>query len=123
MLDPHNEYSKAFENQHTRLSTDEGSLKLPHWLLNFQETLSLIIGKTEFVATSQSNIVKTALLNARAAATTPLGIDPNKLTVDSPTPYSLQKFKDEVNAQRPSGKDKNGAALPLLMTDMLYCWA
>lgn len=108
MLDPHNEYAKAFKDQHTRLSTDEGSLKLPHWLLNFQETVSLVIGKTEFVATSQSNIVKLALLNARVAAASALGIDLTKspLTVDSPTPYSIQKFKDEVSAQRPQGKDK-----------------
>lgn len=108
LLDPHNEYSKAFKEQHIRLSTEEGSLKLPYWLLNFQETVSLIIGKTEFVATSQSNIVKLALLNARSDAAATLGIDLTKqpLTVDSPTPYLIQKFKDEVNAQRPQGKDK-----------------
>jgi len=108
VLDPHNEYAKAFGDKHARLSTDEGSLKLPHWLLNFQETVSLIIGKTEFVATSQSNIVKLALLNARSDAAEALKIDLTKqpLTVDSPTPYSIQKFKDEVNAQRPPGKDK-----------------
>lgn len=106
ILDPHNEYAKAFKDQHTRLSTDEGSLRLPHWLLNFQETVSLVIGKTEFVATSQSNIVKLALLNARVAAAETLAIDPAKLTVDSPTPYSIQRFKDEVNAQRPPGRDK-----------------
>lgn len=108
VLDPHNEYAKAFGDKHTRLSTDEGSLKLPYWLLNFQETVSLIIGKTEFVATSQSNIVKLALLNARSDAAATLGIDLTKqpLTVDSPTPYSIQKFKDEVDAQRPPGRDK-----------------
>lgn len=106
VLDPHNEYSNAFKDQHSRLSTDEGSLKLPYWLLNFQETISLIIGKTEFVATSQSNIVKLALLSARTAAAETLKIDSAKLTVDSPTPYSIQKFKEEVNIQRPPGKDK-----------------
>jgi DNA helicase HerA-like ATPase len=108
VLDPHNEYAKAFSDKHTHLSTDDGSLKLPYWLLNFQETVSLIIGKTEFVATSQSNIVKLALLKARSDATAKLGIDLIKqpLTVDSPTPYSIQKFKDEVNALRPPGKDK-----------------
>jgi uncharacterized protein len=106
LLDPHNEYAKAFKDKHTRLSTDEGTLKLPYWLLNFQETVSLIIGKTEFVATSQSNIVKLALLNSRLAAAATLQIDTTKLTVDSPTPYTIQKFKDEVNAQRPPGKDK-----------------
>ena len=60
VLDPHNEYSGAF-SCHQRLSTDDGSLALPYWLLNFSETIALVIGKTEFVATSQANIVKKAL--------------------------------------------------------------
>lgn len=108
VLDPHNEYATAFGDKCTRLSTDEGTLKLPYWLLNFQETNSLIIGKTEFVATSQSNIVKIALRNARVDAAATLGIDLTRqpLTVDSPTPYSIQKLKDEINAQRPSGMNK-----------------
>ena len=105
ILDPHNEYGSAFPS-HTRLSTDEGTLKLPYWLLNLQETISLLIGKTEFVATSQANIVKTALLNARRAAAPTVQIDPNKLTVDAPTPYSIDMFKTEVEAQRPQGRDK-----------------
>ncbi|MBU2623589.1 MAG: ATP-binding protein [Proteobacteria bacterium] len=105
ILDPHNEYGSAFTN-HLRLSTDEGSLKLPYWLLNLQETIALVIGKTEFVATSQANIVKTALLNARNSVEESIGIDITKISVDSPTPYSLDTFKQEVNSQRPSGKDK-----------------
>ncbi len=107
ILDPHNEYGAAFPN-HKRLSTDEGSLRLPYWLLNLQETISLVIGKTEFVATSQSNIVKTALINARvtAAGTQTLDIDKDKITVDSPVPFSLDTFKQEVNKQRPSGSNK-----------------
>jgi len=105
VLDPHNEYGAGFPN-HMRLSTDEGSLKLPYWLLSLQETLALVIGKTEFVATSQSNIVKNALINARVAAASTISIDATKITVDSPTPYTLDKFKDEINNQRPPGKDK-----------------
>lgn len=106
IFDPHNEYGMAFTAQHKRLSTDEGSLLLPYWFLNLQETLALTIGRTEFVATSQSNIVKVALLNARQFSAAQIGLDPEKISVDSPTPYSLEKFKEEVNAQRPSGKDK-----------------
>jgi len=105
ILDPHNEYGAAFP-EHKRLSTEEGSLSLPYWLLNLQETISLVIGKTEFVATSQSNIVKVALLKARTAAATEIGIDATKLTVDSPTPYCLDEFKEAIDEQRPSGKNK-----------------
>ena len=105
ILDPHNEYGAAFP-EHKRLSTDEGKLQLPYWLLNLQETLALIIGKTEFVATSQANIVKTALLNARSTSAPIVGIDATKITVDAPIPYSIDKFKQEVDGQRPPGKDK-----------------
>jgi DNA helicase HerA-like ATPase len=123
ILDPHNEYGKAFTD-HKRLSTDEGSLQLPYWLLDFEESLSLFIGKTEFAATSQSNIVKNALISAREKASEKLKLDKSKLTVDSPIPYSigssegLDDFgkKDdklynngligEINLLRPENKNK-----------------
>ncbi len=124
ILDPHNEYGAAF-TKHDRLSTDEGSLRLPYWLLDLDETLSLLIGKTEYAATSQSNIVKNALLNARiAAARDLLALDHSRLTVDSPVPYVLGDpsgldefgetggtkyvtgFVGQVNAQRPNNRDK-----------------
>ncbi|EMK3420212.1 ATP-binding protein [Vibrio parahaemolyticus] len=123
ILDPHNEYGKAFP-AHQRLSTDEGSLRLPYWLLDLEESLSLFIGKTEFAATSQSNIVKNALIAVREQAAEQLGLDMNQLTVDSPIPYiigdssGLDHFgkKDgelytdgligAINQQRPSGANK-----------------
>ena len=125
VLDPHNEYGKAFKD-HRRLSTDEGTLSLPYWLLNLDETIGLLIGKTEYAATSQSNIVKNALLAARtkAAKSNVLKLDVAKLTVDAPIPYllgdpsSLDEFGEldgkkyevgfvgEINAQRPANKNK-----------------
>lgn len=123
ILDPHNEYGKAFP-AHQRLSTDEGSLKLPYWLLDLEESLSLFIGKTEFAATSQSNIIKNALIAVREKAAEQLGLDKGQLTVDSPIPYIIGNaegldhfgFKDDIryeegligaiNAQRPDNKDK-----------------
>ena len=88
VLDPHNEYGKAFP-KHQRLSTDEGTLVLPYWLLDLEESLSLFIGKTEYAATSQSNIIKNALIKVREQAAESLGLDKAKLTVDSPVPYVL----------------------------------
>lgn len=105
ILDPHNEYPAAFP-AHKKLSTDDGSLSLPYWLLNFQESVSLLIGKTEFVATSQANIVKTALLKARVAGAQELGLDPTKITVDSPVPYKLSVFKAAVEADKPPQASK-----------------
>jgi len=105
VLDPHNEYSAAFPD-HQKLSTDDGSLILPYWLLNFSETVALVIGKTEFVATSQANIVKTALLKARVEGATALGLDVTKITVDSPVPYRLATFIAAVEADKPPQTSK-----------------
>ncbi len=123
ILDPHNEYGQAFKG-HQRLSTDEGSLNLPYWLLDLEETISLFIGKTEYAATSQSNIIKNSLINVRMKSAQKLDLDPDKLTVDSPIPYlighpnGMDEFGDvsgsqysigligEINSQRPTNKNK-----------------
>lgn len=124
VLDPHNEYGSAFAG-HKRLSTDEGTLSLPYWLLDLDETIALMIGKTEHAATSQSNIVKNALLVSRRDAAKSIdGLDESKLTVDAPVPYligdpsGLDEFGEingakydigfvgAVNAQRPNNKNK-----------------
>ena len=105
VLDPHNEYGTAFPG-HKRLSTDEGTLSLPYWFLNLQETLGLLIGKTEFVATSQANIVKVALLTARQEAAEKLGIQKDAITVDSPLPYSQKRFAELVEADKPPQASK-----------------
>ena len=114
MLDPHNEYGEAFPG-HKRLSTDENSLQLPYWLLNFQETVSLLVGKTEFVATSQSNIVKRALQKAREEGAAKIGLDPKKTTIDSPVPYLFENFKGTIETERnaltPSKQDSYNSIL------------
>lgn len=123
VLDPHNEYGSAFKD-HRRLSTDEGTLSLPYWLLNLDETIGLLIGKSEYAATSQANIVKNALLAVRMKSARDLGLDVAKLTVDSPIPYILGDpsgldefgktdgvlydtgFVGAINSQRPSNNNK-----------------
>ncbi|MBE9582129.1 MAG: ATP-binding protein [Proteobacteria bacterium] len=95
VLDPHNEYGAAFPD-HVRLCTDENSLSLPYWLLNLQETVNLLIGKTEFVATSQANIVKTAILFARRDAAQTVNLNEAEINVDSPVPYKLDRFVHHV---------------------------
>ena len=58
VLDRTNEYGMAFKG-HRRLSTDEGTLSLPYWLLDLDETIGLLIGKTEYAATSQATLLRT----------------------------------------------------------------
>jgi len=107
VLDPHNEYGAAFPD-HVRLCTDENSLSLPYWLLNLQETVNLLIGKTEFVATSQANIVKTAILLARRDAAKTVKLKEEDLNVDSPVPYKLDRFVHHVenSTNKPSQPSK-----------------
>ena len=123
ILDPHNEYGDAFPG-HTRLSTDEESLSLPYWLLDLDETISLVIGKTEYAATSQANIVKNALLAARQVGAKKIPLDPDAISVDSPIPYILgdasgldvfgnkdgslysDGFVGAIHGQRPENKNK-----------------
>lgn len=128
VLDPHNEYGEAFPS-HERLCTDEDSLKLPYWLLNLEETVSLFVGQTEgsATATSQTNIVMNALLIARQEGARKLKMaqtEISEITVDSPIPYFLgnpsgldelgfrdgqredRGFVGAVNSLRPEGRDK-----------------
>jgi len=113
VLDPHDEYGRAFPD-HKRLSTDEGTLSLPYWLLSFQETINLLIGKTEFVATSQANIVKKAILSARKKGADAAKVDPNSITVDSPVPYKLDVFRDLVEADMPPQASKQDPWLSIM---------
>jgi DNA helicase HerA-like ATPase len=95
ILDPHNEYRKAFP-QAQRLVSDEGTLRLPYWLLNLQELTDLFIGKTEFQATSQTNILKMALIEARKEGIEKIGFHEGEISVDSPVPFSLNTLKAKI---------------------------
>lgn len=74
LIDPHGEYASAFHGRakvfraYDALGQNpEGvsTLKLPYWLMSSDEFRSLVIGKTEFEATSQANTVYKALAHAR----------------------------------------------------------
>ncbi len=95
ILDPHNEYGKAFPGAQ-RLVSDEDSLKLPYWLLNLQELIDLFIGKTEFQATSQTNILKMALIEARKEGAEKIGFQEGEVSVDSPVPFSLNTLRTKI---------------------------
>lgn len=116
MIDPHGEYSKAFQDSTTYTIGEENStsrkLKLPFWIMNSEELRSLFIGKTEGEATSQNNIIYQALSYARmiqAGIIERLPEDPygnqepklcegkeekNKLSFDrdAPVPFKLSDF-------------------------------
>jgi DNA helicase HerA-like ATPase len=139
MIDPHGEYAKAFGDkavvykaysEASSSTVKAEQLKLPYWLMSSDEFRSLVIGKTEFEATSQTNMVYQAITYARLLnqdlvqniGANPLGeaIDniaegettPEQILNfdrDKPTPFLLSEFIkhiDKVQGQKP-GKSEN----------------
>lgn len=132
IIDPHGEYKKAFGAAATVYraynpmggeDADALQIDLPYWLMSADEFRSLVIGKTEFEATSQHNIVYKALTHARmvaaglvhaaptaygaAAPADGLGLDePRPLADkselvgqfdrDKPRPFSLVEFENHI---------------------------
>ena len=142
MIDPHGEYAKAFGkkavvykaySEASTSTTKTEQLKLPYWLMSSDEFRSLVIGKTEFEATSQTNMVYQAITYARLlnqglvqdVGINPLGEAkddiPEGATTqeqilnfdrDKPVPFLLSEFVkhiDKIQGQKPS-KNENLAA-------------
>ncbi|MDX1540200.1 MAG: DUF87 domain-containing protein, partial [Geminicoccaceae bacterium] len=87
LIDPHNEYAQAFADRAELL--DPSNLKLPYWLLNFEEISQILIGGAgERDAHAKSAILKDAILRARATFTGEEA-ETSGLTVDTPVPYRL----------------------------------
>lgn len=77
IIDPHGEYGQAFGDRavvyraYDPIGHEQAQgepIKLPYWLMSADEFRSLIIGKTEFEATSQNNVIYKALTYARLVA-------------------------------------------------------
>ena len=102
IIDPHGEYGKAFGERavvyraYDPIGTEETGgtpIKLPYWLMSAEEFRALVIGKTEFEATSQHNIVYKALTHARMVAA--------KLIDPAPTAYGGQAPADGTPIDEP----------------------
>lgn len=123
IIDPHGEYAKAFGdkakvfkayNDASISNKDSELLKLPYWLMSGDELRALIIGKTEFEATSQNNIVYQALQYARLLGSgliENVGEDPQGET-DSEKPKSGKTQNDVLNFD----KDK---PIPFLLSEFI----
>ena len=101
LLDPHNEYGRAFPE--TAEIIDPTRFNLPHWLLNFEESTELFVGRTERAATSQTNILRDAMLVARQEFTGE-NIGSQNITVDTPSPYLLDTLIAQIDSNKPTTK-------------------
>ncbi|MGH6921686.1 MAG: ATP-binding protein, partial [Geminicoccaceae bacterium] len=90
MLDPHNEYAPAFGKRAELLNP--GNLKLPYWLLNFEEIAEVLVSKdSPERAYAESAILRSAILHARRGACGS-GVNTDHMTVDTPCPYRLSEL-------------------------------
>ena len=110
LLDPHNEYRLAFPDNAEII--DPTTLELPHWLLNFEESIELFVGRTERAATSQTNILKDAILAARRKFGL-AGIAAEDITVDTPVPYKLTELIENIDAKMPQQTSKQDPYLKI----------
>ncbi|MEM9440496.1 MAG: DUF87 domain-containing protein, partial [Pseudomonadota bacterium] len=100
MLDPHNEYGRAFGSAAELLNPQ--TLKLPYWLLNFEEISEVLVNKDSAEsAYVEAAILRDAVLRARKHAYGP-DRDSDHITVDTPTPYRMSDLvgiiKEEMGA-------------------------
>lgn len=128
IIDPHGEYGAAFEGRSICFRaydiSDGGDgqvvIKLPYWLMSKDEFTNLVIGKTEFSATSQHNVIQKALSHARMVAAGIIKKSPDKFgddlpnfdqqtlcdghrdleilefDIDKPRPFSLDEFENHI---------------------------
>jgi DNA helicase HerA-like ATPase len=95
MLDPHNEYRYGFADRAELL--DPSNLKLPYWLLNFEEIATIMVNQDSPVqAYAEGAILRDGILQARRAY---LGADAkhDHITVDTPVPYRLSDLVRIIN--------------------------
>ncbi|MHB1656111.1 MAG: ATP-binding protein [Burkholderiales bacterium] len=94
IIDPHGEYGQAFGDRaivyraYDPIGHEQAQgepIKLPYWLMSADEFRLLAIGKTEFEATSQNNVIYKALTYARLVAAGLVDPSPTSYVGAAPT--------------------------------------
>ncbi|MCB2227277.1 MAG: ATP-binding protein [Desulfarculaceae bacterium] len=105
ILDPHDEYAKAFGNAAEVIGPDK--LKLPYWLLNSEEIVKALCSQEEALKEVEAPILKEAIVAAKNEHPDNKNLYA-KITVDTPVPYSLAAMVGKLKAamgrlNRPEG--------------------
>jgi DNA helicase HerA-like ATPase len=85
-LDPHNEYAQSFGDAAELI--DLTNLRLPYWLLNFEETVEVLVSREGAHRDSEMAILKSAMLDAKRLYAQKSDVV-DHITVDTPVPYHL----------------------------------
>src|SRR6185436_18953982 len=86
LLDSHNEYAPAFGDKAEVITPED--LQIPYWLMNFEESVSVMTSGSAQTLDAEAAILKNAIIESKrkyAAANGPLDV----VTVDTPVPYRL----------------------------------
>lgn len=114
ILDPHNEYARAFGDRAEILNPV--SLRLPYWLLNFEEAAATFCSQDDATHEYEAAILKDVILKTRrdyAMAKGGLRANVGYITVDTPSPYYLAEVVSAL--EKGLGKlEKVGGSLPYL---------
>ena len=112
LLDPHNEYEGAFAGMTERLTLS--TLRLPYWMLRFQELCAVFKVLPESEYASEVKILREAVVQAKTlyagiaggGVSAPVAAKPGQapvqapqssLNLDSPVPFRLSDFRRIVN--------------------------
>ena len=127
LLDPHNEYARAFGEEAVVLAP--GSLQLPYWLFNFEEIVQVVFGDDSEDADTEQEITILRDLIPKAKRHFLGDSDLKKhVTVDSPIPYSISEVTNLIDdamgrLDRPDGGSPYArlkARITTLKTDSRY---
>jgi uncharacterized protein len=116
MIDPHNEYAAAFSDKAELLNPS--NLRLPYWLLNFEEIAHILVGTgTDNQTLAQLALLKDAILRAKTA----LAGENNSndyITVDTPVPYRLSDLTAAIK-ERMGSLNKGDSSSYLSLTSRI----
>jgi uncharacterized protein len=112
IIDPHNEYSRAFGDRAKVL--DPTTLRLPYWLLNAEEAAAIFCSQDQATREYEMAILREAILKGRreySGARGTVRANVGHITVDTPVPYFLAEVASTI--EKGLGKlEKPGGAIP-----------
>lgn len=89
LLDPHDEYARAFGDMAEIVTPD--TLHLPYWLLDLEEMVHVFCSSERPYREVEANILKEAVLTAKHEFAASSGGEDYNLTIDTPTPYRMPR--------------------------------
>lgn len=107
LVDPHGEYSSAFEGKAKvfRINDENNPLIIPFWTMTFDELSFFLVGRPEGQERPEDKLLRETIVELKKLNASRLHagtVDENFITADSPIPFDIKKmwynFDRELNA-------------------------